>query len=82
MIVTANDVKTKGISHIDELVQKYGEVFISVRGKRRLVILEVEEFERLREAALEEAIREAERDYEEGRYRIEGAEEHFKRLGI
>ena len=34
-VVTANDLKTKGISDIERLLQSEQEVMISVRGKSR-----------------------------------------------
>ena len=82
MIITANELKTKGISLVERLMKKSREVFISVRGRKRFVILPVDEYERLKEAELESIIRQAEKDYEEGRYVTESAEEHCKRLGI
>jgi len=82
MIITANEIKTKGISYINKLMKKYSEIFVSVRGKTKYVILPIEEYERLKEAELEKAIRDAEEDYKQGRYIVETSEEHFKRLGI
>ncbi|WP_456400144.1 type II toxin-antitoxin system prevent-host-death family antitoxin [Persephonella sp.] len=82
MIITANEIKTKGISYISKLMKKYNEIFISVRGKKKFVILPIEEYERLKEAELEKAIREAEEDYKNSKFVVETAEEHFKRLGI
>ncbi len=82
MILTANDIKTKGISFVEKLIKKYNEVFITVRGRKKFVILPIEEYERLKEAELEKIIREAEEDYNQGRVIKESAEEHFKRIGI
>ncbi len=82
MILTANDIKTKGISLVEKLIKKYNEVFITVRGKKKFVILPIEEYERLKEAELEKIIREAEEDYNQGRVIKESAEDHFKRIGI
>jgi PHD/YefM family antitoxin component YafN of YafNO toxin-antitoxin module len=82
MLISANDVKTKGISFIEKLIKKYNEVFISVRGKKKFVILTVEEYEHLKDAELETIIRNAEEDYKSGNYFKESSEEHFKRLGI
>ena len=82
MIITANELKTRGISFVEKLFKKTSEVFVSVRGKKKFVILLVEEYERLKEAELESIIRQAEKDYEEGRYVVESAEEHFRRLGV
>ena len=82
MILTANDIKTKGISFVEKLIKKYNEVFITVRGKKKFVILPIEEYERLKEAELEKIIREAEEDYNQGRVIKESAEDHFKRIGM
>ncbi len=82
MIIAANDLKRKGISYISHLLEEFGDVFISVRGKKRYVVLKIEDYERLKEFELEHAIREAEKDLKEGKYIVETAEEHFKRLGI
>jgi len=82
MIITANELKTKGISLVENLIKQTGEVFVSVRGKKKFVILPVEEYEKLKEAELVSIINQAEKDYEEGRYVVETAEEHFKRLGL
>ena len=46
------------------------------------LILSIDEYERLKEAELESIIKQAEKDYEKGRYVTESAEEYFKRLGI
>ena len=82
MIITANELKTKGISLVEKLLKRTGEVFVSVRGKKKFVILPIEEYEKLKEAELESVLRQAEKDYQEGKYVVETAEEHFKRLGL
>lgn len=82
MIITANELKTKGISFLEKLLKKYKEAYISVRGKPKFVVLTIEEYEKLKEAELEKIIREAEEDYKSGKVIKETAEEHFKRLGI
>ena len=82
MIITATDIKTKGISFVEKLIEKYGKVFISISGKRKFVILPIDEYEKLKEVELEMVIKQAEEDYKNGRYIKESAEEHFKRLKI
>lgn len=82
MLISASEVKTNGVSFIGKLIKKHKEVFITVRGKKKFAVLSIEEYERLKEAELDRLIFEAEKDYEEGRYIKETAEEHFKRLGI
>jgi len=81
-IIPANDIKTRGISCVEELIKETGEVFVTVRGKVKYVILPVEKYEKLKDAELESIVRQAEKDYKEGKYKTETAEEHFKRLGI
>ena len=82
MIVTANEIKTKGISFIEKLIKKYNEIFITVRGKKKFVVLTIADYERLKEAELEKIIKDAENDYKSGKIIKETAEEHFKRLNI
>ncbi|RUM57896.1 MAG: prevent-host-death protein [Persephonella sp.] len=82
MIITANELKTRGVSFLEKILKKYKEAYISVRGKPKFVILTIDEYEKLKEAELEKIIREAEEDYKAGRVIRETAEEHFKRLGI
>jgi len=79
-IVTANELKTKGISRLDEIADRGEEAIISVRGKRRYVVLTVEQYNHLRECELEAAISEARKDLEEGRTLSESVEDHIKRI--
>ena len=79
-IVTANELKTKGISRLDEIADRGEEAIISVRGKRRYVVLTVEQYNHLRECELEAAINETRKDLEEGRVISESVEDHIKRI--
>lgn len=80
-IITANELKTKGVSALDSLMKNDGEVVVTVRGKNKYVILKSSEFDRLRECELTTALLETEADLKSGKYRIESAEEHLKRIG-
>lgn len=82
MVITTNELKRKGISYVSRLLEKCENLFVSVRGKRKYVILRVEDYEKLKELELENAIREAEKDLKEGKYIVETADNHFKRLGV
>lgn len=82
MDVKAKDVKRSGLKPIEEAIRKYGIAVLSSRGVRKYVVLPIEEYERIRESELEKAIKEAEEDLKKGRYVVETAEEHFRRLGI
>lgn len=78
--LTANDLKTKGVSGIERLLQNEQEVVISVRGKPRYVVMDIAHYEHLRERELEAAWFQTREDVAAGRYRQERAEEHLNRV--
>ena len=51
-VVTANDLKTKGISDIERILQDAQEVVISVRGKPRYVVMDLAHYDFLRECEI------------------------------
>jgi len=79
-LVTANELKTKGVSIIDEITSESGEAIITVRGKNKYVVISIEEYNQFREYELEAAIKESEEDIKEGRIILETIEEHIKRI--
>ena len=79
-IVTANDLKTKGISDIERLLEDAQEVIISVRGKPRYVVMDIAHFDFLRECELAAAWAQTREDMAAGRYRREGADAHMTRV--
>lgn len=79
-IVTANDLKTKGVSLIEEITSETGEAIISVRGKYKYVVLSMDVYNQLREYELEAAIKESQEDIAAGRIIDETVEEHIKRI--
>ncbi|MDQ2077082.1 type II toxin-antitoxin system Phd/YefM family antitoxin [Marinimicrobium sp. ABcell2] len=78
--LTANDLKTRGVSAVEEGLQYSDELSISVRGQQRYVVMSVETYNRLRELELAAAVAEAKADYHAGRYTTESVEEHMKRV--
>ena len=80
VVITANELKTKGIASIEQLLQDAQEVIISVRGKPRYVVMDIAHFDYLRERELEAAWAESRADVAAGRYRRESAEDHMARL--
>ena len=79
--ITANDLKTKGVSDIERLLQDDQEVVISVRGKPRYVVIDLVHYDFLRECEISAAWSQAKEDVASGRYRRESAEEHITRIG-
>lgn len=78
--ITANDLKTKGISVIQSALDQQTEAVISVRGKQCFVVMDVAHYQYLRECELSTAIIESKADMEAGRYIEESAEAHLTRL--
>ena len=80
MVVTANELKTKGVSLLETLLNKRDEVMVSVRGKSKYVVVDIERYSHLRELELEQAYREVKEDLRQGRARTMTADEHLKEL--
>lgn len=78
--VTANDLKTKGVSSLESALSDKEGALISVRGKTRFVVMDLAYCERLREAELFSAWPEARAAVASGESSIETAEEHIVRL--
>ncbi len=78
--ISANELKTKGISALEAELQKYPEAIITVRGKNRFVVMSMEHYNLLRECELEAAILQAQEDLREGRFITETVEEHVRRI--
>jgi len=78
--VTANELKTRGISAVEDLLETEEEVIISVRGVAKYVLMGLEKYARLRESELDMAIKEARADYEAGRVITESVDDHMTRL--
>jgi prevent-host-death family protein len=79
-VVTANDLKMKGISDIERALQDAQEVVISVRGKPRYVVMDITHYDFLRECEIAAAWAQTREDVAAGRYRREGADAHLARI--
>jgi len=78
--ITANDLKSKGVSALEAALEDQDEAIISVRGKPRFVVMDIEHYERLREAEIHSAWQEARVAIDQGDYVEATAEEHIARL--
>ncbi|MDD2652650.1 MAG: type II toxin-antitoxin system prevent-host-death family antitoxin [Sulfurimonas sp.] len=74
----ANEVKTKGVSLFDSLLQKAEEIIINVRGKNKFVVVDIERYKELRALELDRAYQDAMNDIKEGRYKVLSAKEHLE----
>ncbi|HKL86332.1 MAG TPA: prevent-host-death protein [Treponemataceae bacterium] len=78
--ITANELKVKGITGIDELIADNDGVVVTVRGIGKYVILPIDEYNQLRELELDAAIQESKNDIKAGRVFSGTIEEHIKRV--
>lgn len=78
--LTANELKTRGVSAVEEGLKHDDELVISVRGQDRFVVMEIERYNHLRELELAIAVAEAKADYAAGRYITETVAEHMQRV--
>ena len=78
--LTANDLKTKGISAIEVILATQPEAMISVRGKERFVVMDVAHYHYLRECELDAALAQSRADTAAGRVVAETAAHHMARL--
>lgn len=80
MIVSANDIKTKGVTLLDKLFETVSEVIINVRGKNKYVVIDIERYKLLRELELDRLYEETMQEIKEGRYKTQSVEEHLSEL--
>ncbi|SJM96212.1 type II toxin-antitoxin system prevent-host-death family antitoxin [Crenothrix polyspora] len=79
-MITANDLKTKGIACLEESLSTQPEVVITVRGKESFVVMKMAHYRYLREMELEAAFYEAQQDVAAGRFSKNSIEEHVNEL--
>ena len=48
-IITANDLKTRGVSAIDMVVEESEEAVVTLRGKNTYVVIQIEKYNYYRE---------------------------------
>lgn len=79
-MITANDIKTRGVKAIADALQERDHVPITVRGKVKYVVMQVEDYDEFRTQELDQAYQEVMKDYKEGNFVLESAQEHIQRL--
>jgi len=78
--ISANDLKIKGVSAIEAVLEHQPEAVISVRGKDRFVVMDLDHYHYLRTCELEAALAETRADLAAGRFIQESPEEHLSRI--
>ncbi len=80
MTIAATDVKQRGVSMFDALLNKVDELIINVRGKDKYVVLNIERYKAFRAGELDLAYLQTQRDIEAGRYTVQTAQEHMDEI--
>lgn len=75
-MITANDLKTKGIACVEESLSDKTEEIITVRGKECFVVMKIEQYHYLREMELEAALHEARRDMASDQFSKDTVNQH------
>lgn len=78
--ISANDLKTKGISAIEFALSNAPEAIVSVRGKEKFVVMDIAQYHYLRECELDAALAQTRADLATGRMVQESPEAHLVRL--
>lgn len=78
--ISANALKTQGVSAIVEALADAPDAMVSVRGKDRFVVMDLEHYHYLRECELIAALAECQSDMAAGRFVKESVDAHLKRL--
>jgi hypothetical protein len=79
-VISANHLKTQGVSVIAEALADSPEAMVSVRGKTRFVVMGIEHYHYLRECELAAALAETREDLAAGRFVSDTADEHVARV--
>ena len=80
VIITANELKTQGVSALQKATAGGEDALISVHGKTRYVVMPVETYNYLRECELDAALRESKSDISAGLTVKESVEDHINRI--
>nr|VFK11857.1 MAG: Antitoxin Phd_YefM, type II toxin-antitoxin system [Candidatus Kentron sp. LPFa]VFK21983.1 MAG: Antitoxin Phd_YefM, type II toxin-antitoxin system [Candidatus Kentron sp. LPFa]VFK34998.1 MAG: Antitoxin Phd_YefM, type II toxin-antitoxin system [Candidatus Kentron sp. LPFa] len=78
--ISANELKTKGVTVLESTLIDHTEAIVSVRGKDRFVVMDMAHYHYLRECELDAALAETRADLAAGRFVAESPEAHLARL--
>jgi hypothetical protein len=79
-VISANDLKTKGVSAIESALSESPEAIVAVRGQERYVVMSLDHYHHLRACELERAWMEVREEAASGQYRAETPEAHLERV--
>ncbi len=80
-IISAGELKRRGVSAFSPALAEDEEAMITVRGKCQYVVMKADRYASLREAELDHALHEARADYAAGRIADDSVAGHLNRIG-
>jgi hypothetical protein len=78
--IFANEIKQRGVSFFDTLLDKFDELIINVRGKDKYVVLDIERYKEFRANELDLAYMKTMKDIENGKCKKLSAKEHLREI--
>jgi len=81
MIITANQLKTNGVSLLDSMMETVSQVMISVRGKPRYMVVPIDKYEEMYESELDRALEDTQKDITNKRFHT-SKERFFDEIGL
>ncbi len=78
-MISASEVKKRGVKIFAEALEKADEVTINVRGKNKYVVMSIERYEELRAKELDALYSEIMEDIKNGKYHTD-IEKHIKNI--
>jgi len=79
-MITANDLKVKGIKAIEKELEERDEAIISFRGKPKYIVLDIEEYETMRALQIEVAYKELKNKKEQDKAYVSDADTLIQRI--
>ena len=79
-MITANDLKVKGIKAIEKELEERDEAIISFRGKPKYIVLDIEEYETMRALQIEVAYKELKNKKEQGKAYVSDVDTLIQRI--
>ncbi len=79
-VISAVDLKRRGVSALSPALADDDEAMITVRGKCQYVVMKADRYAMLREAELDHALRETRADYAAGRIADDSVAGHIERI--
>jgi hypothetical protein len=80
-LISAIHLKTRGIASIEQALKEQTEVALTVRGKLKYVVMNIERYQHLLERELVVALADSRVDLDVGRLVQESVAQHLKRIG-